>query len=239
MSPIRDVPLPLNHASSLPVDVAHPRRAPDIGVFLDLHFVNKPEVFTRAHQPPNIFCLTCFSLIRDLRVGSCSSRLLRCEIHLLLFLFPLSCSRDSARQWSHRRPRPWHLRPHRGPPGTRSSSPASTSPSAGGAASPWPFVGRPKIRTTPPSRPSPPPQPPPPRVSRTATGPDRRRERPQRCSRRPRRGRWRRKLLGNSGTCGSGRRGGIIVTEGTTCVHGRPESSGARTPAAATGCRCR
>jgi hypothetical protein len=85
MSPIRAVPQPLNHASSLPVDVAHPRRAPDIGVFLDLHFVNKPEVFTKAHQPPNIFCLTCFSLIR---VGSCSSRLLRCEIHLLLFLFP-------------------------------------------------------------------------------------------------------------------------------------------------------
>jgi hypothetical protein len=74
MSPIRVVPLPLNHTSSLPIDVAHPRRAPDIGVFLDLHFVNKPEMFTRAHQPPNIFCLTCFSLIRDLRVGSCSSR---------------------------------------------------------------------------------------------------------------------------------------------------------------------
>jgi hypothetical protein len=49
------VPLPLNHTSSLPVDVAHPRRAPDIGFILDLHFVNKPEVFTRAHQPPSIF----------------------------------------------------------------------------------------------------------------------------------------------------------------------------------------
>ncbi|AQK50451.1 hypothetical protein ZEAMMB73_Zm00001d049465, partial [Zea mays] len=51
----------------------------------------------------------------------------------------------------------------------------------------------------------------PPRVSRTATGPNRRREWPQWCSRRPRRGRWRRKLPGNSGTCGSGRRGGIIA----------------------------
>lgn len=26
-----------------------------VGVFLDLHFVNKPEVFTRAHQPPSKF----------------------------------------------------------------------------------------------------------------------------------------------------------------------------------------
>jgi chromate reductase, NAD(P)H dehydrogenase (quinone) len=26
-----------------------------VGVFLDLHFVNKPEVFTRAHQLPSKF----------------------------------------------------------------------------------------------------------------------------------------------------------------------------------------
>jgi hypothetical protein len=79
----------------------------------------------------------------------------------------------------------------------------------------------------------------PPRVSRTATGPDRRRERPQRCSRRPWRGRWRKKLPENSGTCGSGCRGEIIVTERTTCVHDRPGSSVARTPPATVGCHCR
>ncbi|KAL6853880.1 hypothetical protein ACP4OV_019909 [Aristida adscensionis] len=26
-----------------------------VGVFLDMHFINKPEVFTRAHDPPNKF----------------------------------------------------------------------------------------------------------------------------------------------------------------------------------------
>jgi chromate reductase len=26
-----------------------------VGVFLDIHFINKPEIFTKAHQPPNKF----------------------------------------------------------------------------------------------------------------------------------------------------------------------------------------
>ncbi|TVU36825.1 hypothetical protein EJB05_18774, partial [Eragrostis curvula] len=26
-----------------------------VGVFLDIHFINKPEVFTKAHQPPKKF----------------------------------------------------------------------------------------------------------------------------------------------------------------------------------------
>jgi hypothetical protein len=144
---------------------------------------------------------------------SCCALPLRARICRLLN--PPSCPRVLY-QWSPRRQRPWSRlqRPRRWR-GSPSSSAASRSLPGGGAAGRWPSVGT----LTPMSYPSPHPTPPLPWLSSPRiNSPDQQRKEPRR--------KWPPKLPGGSGTCGTGRPGGITERR----MRGRTRSSGPRRP---------